>query len=192
MQLRHNHVTASFFLALYTVIPLTNAQSETYLYTIYYEESDCSFTPVSLVGHSSGDDEFSVGGWDNSTNQCSLESTCLMDKFSGVCESLVPTSSSWNRADIDNNGKIFECDETNEDVDLAVCRFLEGCHDSSKYPNCSFQLATTSDLFRNRKYHYFILNSNAIETMPLILSCLVPFSIPYHSGFNPPQECIRQ
>lgn len=156
MFFRLTSVATFVFSAMHTGIPLAKAQSETYLYTIYYEESDCSFTPVALVGHSSGDDEFSVGGWDNVTNQCSLESTCLMDKLSGVCGSLVPTSSSWNRADIDNNGKIFECDETNEEIDLAVCRFLEGCNDSSKYPNCSFQLATTSDLFRNRKYLIFI------------------------------------
>lgn len=154
-----NKNPSTMFSTTFAVIALASMTSfiaeagsqEIYLYTIYYDQTSCGKTAVSLVGHSSNDDEYSVSATDNTTELCSVESTCLMNNNSDICQSLGPSSPVWGRADINPDGNIFECDDSNSVIDQAVCRVLDQCHQSSKYPHCSFSLATTSTLFENRK-----------------------------------------
>lgn len=81
-----------------------------------------------------------------------MESTCVVNNTTDICQNqLVRTGESLVRADIGADGRIFECDATNEVVDQALCRVVEGCKSSSKLPHCNFQLATTSDIFANSK-----------------------------------------
>lgn len=103
---------------------------------------------MSLVGHSSNDDEYSVSATDNTTELCSVESTCLMNNNSDICQSLGPSSPVWGRADINPDGNIFECDDSNSVIDQAVCRVLDQCHQSSKYPIVAFLLLPLQPFLR--------------------------------------------
>lgn len=146
-------LTLSVGLIIHLNFMATKVQAEIYLYTIYYEESDCQHSAVALAGKVSGNEGYSVGGWDNTTEFCSVESTCVINNQTEICqEYLVRTGESEVRADIDPNGDIFECDATNDEVDQALCRVVEGCKSSSKLPHCNFQLATTSDIMKDRKF----------------------------------------
>lgn len=132
---------------------LVEAQFEPYLYTIYYNEDDCNATianTVSLIGHSSEDDEYTVGGLDNVTHLCSIESACLINNRTELCNNLIRTSESAVSNSISNKGRVFQCDGTNSVIDQGECRFLDQCYKSSAYPNCNFRLVTTSDIFENR------------------------------------------
>lgn len=134
---------------------LVEAQFEPYLYTIYYNEDDCNATianSVSLIGHCSEDDEYTVGGWDNVTNRCSIESACLINNRTDLCLNMPRTAEAPVSNSVSNDGRVFQCDGTNGEVDQGLCRYLGECYKSSAYPNCNFRLVTTSDIFENRTF----------------------------------------
>lgn len=127
-------------------------QTEYYTYVIFYEESGCELSTVSFLGFTAGDEKLVSGGLDNTTQLCSVEAACHIRGDIEICQQqIVPTVNAEVRFDIDSNGKTFQCDDSNENLDQPICRFLEGCLESSLLPNCHFQVATTKDIVNNRK-----------------------------------------
>lgn len=107
---------------------------------------------AAMIGHASGDEEYVLGGDDNFTAFCSVEASCLMNNQSTVCKAeTIPSVHAEIRFDVDADGRIFHCDDTNENVDEPLCRFMEGCRASSVFPHCDVNLATTTDIVKNRK-----------------------------------------
>eukprot|EP00934_Nitzschia_sp_Nitz4_P003469 Nitzschia sp. Nitz4//scaffold63_size106090//3425//4724//NITZ4_004377-RA/size106090-augustus-gene-0.158-mRNA-1//1//CDS//3329555936//3459//frame0 len=157
---------------------LQAAPSESYSYTAYFEGNDgsnheCNGTAVMLNAHVSGDDEFTQGAKDLETSKCSIENLCYVDPFSDLCALYATNTTGITRTDITKDGKLFQCDPTNEAVAQDQCRYLEQtCKGSSLYPDCTFIHYTTSAMFENLDQ---IRNVNAYEDPDLALTSYMTF-----------------
>lgn len=133
-----------------SILVHVKAQSGLYGYVIFSEETSCERSTVSMIGYAHGDDEYMVGAH-NDLGLCGMESICLVDSSSEICQDTEDGIVAEVRYDIQEDGRIFQCDDSNTLVNQGVCRYLEGCYNSSVYPHCAFQVATTIDLLSNRK-----------------------------------------
>eukprot|EP00934_Nitzschia_sp_Nitz4_P005394 Nitzschia sp. Nitz4//scaffold23_size168460//79726//80835//NITZ4_002219-RA/size168460-snap-gene-0.158-mRNA-1//-1//CDS//3329543635//5384//frame0 len=129
---------------------LVSPHSEKYLYNIKYDSQDCGTKAVAITGFASGDVEINVAALDDVSGLCSVEAMCQVDHFSDVCMNVLASNKTTEtRNDINSADVIFQCDQSNENVGQAVCRYVLGCEGSSLFPHCHFRLATTSDIFEN-------------------------------------------
>ena len=141
-------------IVLFSALGIEAAPSESYLYFVYYEDDEFSFSgsqcrrnPVGIEGYASGDEASVTGG---AGDNCAEEIACQIDVNSGACQNdLARTVSGSVVTVITDDGQIQECDSTNFEIGLPECLFFDGCEESSAYPHCHFDIVKTSDLQRN-------------------------------------------
>ena len=130
------------------------APSEPYLYFVYYEDDESSFSgsqcranPVGIKGYASGDETPVLGG---AGDTCAAEIACQIDVDSSACQNDLDRTVSGSAVTvITAEGDVQECDSTNFEIGSPECLFFDGCEESSAYPHCNFDIVKTSDLQRN-------------------------------------------
>lgn len=125
---------------------LTANELEKYIYIIYYDSTECGLNAVSFHGQVANE-EFKVQGgypYANASvseprySECGFQTSCMINPASQQCLELNQTISGVVEFEINEHGRIVECDETNVESGsgIAECSIREGCTVSSVYPGC--------------------------------------------------------
>lgn len=146
----------SNFLRLLTVLTSTITLSfsdkvEKYVYIIYHDENtDCTANTVSIHGKVSNE-EWKVQGaypFVNETlnqpefHKCGYQTSCMINIEHDFCKAVNQSITGTAEFEINEFGRIVECDATNLEKGLPECIIREGCTISSSNPACK-----ASDLY---------------------------------------------
>ncbi|CAB9512047.1 expressed unknown protein [Seminavis robusta] len=153
------------FLSISTLVQSQEADDEEeilqplLLHTVYYEKDDCS-SPVGLSTFVHDETLWIIGGHDNVTQQCSLELTCIIDGDGPFCQNeLTGNVEQYEiRNQVAKDGRVFQCDQSNENVGQDDCRFLTDCYGSSVFPNCHFRMRSSGAIAQDPS---LVRNDNA-------------------------------
>lgn len=120
---------------------------EPYFYLIYYTSDDCSsgFADT-FQGFVSGN-TFTAKGADEL--RCATETLCLINSNSIQCSALSNTIIGNANFTVNDDGSIYECDDSNSDIGLDECLLFGDCEPSSLYPSCHFSAHLKSELIQN-------------------------------------------
>jgi hypothetical protein len=120
---------------------------EPYVYLIYHGADDCSGGFADTVqGFVSGDSFTSQGA---AEFRCATETLCLVNSNSIQCSALNKGIIANGNFTVNDDGSIYECDDTNSGISLEQCMLFGECEASSLYPSCHFSAHLTSELTEN-------------------------------------------
>jgi hypothetical protein len=120
---------------------------EPYLYLIYHGSDDCDGGfAATIQGFVSGDSFAAQGA---AAFRCATETLCLVNSNSIQCSALNNTIIANANFTVNDDGSIYECDDTNTGIGLEQCMLFGDCEPSSLYPNCHFSAHLKSELTQN-------------------------------------------
>jgi hypothetical protein len=119
------------------------------LYLIYHGSDDCGGGFAATVqGFVSGDSFAAQGA---AAFRCATETLCLVNSNSIQCSALNNTIIANANFTVNDDGSIYECDDTNTGIGLEQCMLFGDCEPSSLYPSCHFSAHLKSELTQNPK-----------------------------------------
>jgi hypothetical protein len=116
------------------------------LFLIYDGTDDCSSGRFAdtLQSFVSGD-SFTVQG--AVAYRCATETLCLVNSIQ--CSALTKTVIASANFTVNQDGSIYECDDSNSGINLEQCMLFGECEPSSLYPNCHSSAHLKSEFMQN-------------------------------------------
>jgi hypothetical protein len=135
------------FLLYFALFLAQSEPLEPYLYLIYHGSDDCSGGfATTIQGFVSGDSFTAQGA---AAFRCATETLCLVNSNSIQCSALNNTIIGNANFIVNDDGSIYECDDTNSGLGLEQCMLFGDCEPSSLYPNCHFSAHLKPELTQN-------------------------------------------
>jgi hypothetical protein len=120
---------------------------EPYLYLIYHGTDDCSGGFADTVQGFVSGDSLTVQG--AAAFRCATETLCLVNSNSIQCSFLAKTGIANANFTVNEDGSIYECDDSNSVINFKECMLFGECEPSSIYPSCHFSAHLKSELIQN-------------------------------------------
>jgi hypothetical protein len=136
---------SSLIFVLLAFAPLVQSVTfEPYVYLVYRDSDTCSGGSADTVQGFVSGDTFTITG--ATADLCATETLCLVNSESPQCLAITDTTTVNANFTVNDDGSIYQCDDSNSGIGLEECLLFDECEASSVYPSCHYTANLKSEL----------------------------------------------